>query len=104
MKMEFLLGNPYSTPVGQCIGTFYYNSNGASHKLRVEKHRVAFILLIQGIQVCATGNNVTLAFSGHHRGKCHTWNKVQANVSVLRYLMPNYEWICTTAKAPSIGG
>lgn len=21
VKMEFLLGNPYSTPVGQCIGT-----------------------------------------------------------------------------------
>lgn len=21
VKMEFLLGNPYSTPVGQCVGT-----------------------------------------------------------------------------------
>ncbi len=25
-KMEFLLGNPYSTPVGQCIGMSFFRN------------------------------------------------------------------------------
>lgn len=68
VKMEFLLGNPYSTPVGQCIGKFI-TILPDHHINRVDKGRVAFVLLIRGTQVCAAGNPVTLAFSGHHRSK-----------------------------------